>query len=232
MSITYAVGAETAQGGVTEISPVAPSYVAGDLLIGLGYRNNDGDCYYQDDVVSWTEDTEYQVTGPDKTAYLAWKIATGSEGTIDFGTTGSSSTLRARVMRVDKGTFDSANPMDAVSTTYHDVNSDTPDPPSITTVTNKARVFSFLVTGNANSSGADRTQPSGYTLDFNNQGVGEFALASIEKDSAGSEDPGTWSGFSTTNTMDTALITFAIRPGGIISATGRGILRGVARGVG
>jgi hypothetical protein len=211
-TIDYTVGEQEFNTSVTEISPTAPLYVEGDLLVGIGYRNNDGDCYFNDDGTTWTEDTEYQTNGPDYTGYLAWKIATSSDmGTIDFGTTGAASVLRARVIRFKAGTFDPVNPMDAVSTTVQQNNTDDPDPAAITTVTDNARVFTFVYTGNADDA-QSRTPPSGYTLDGENQGAGEFALASKEIATAAAENPGAWSGFSTGATADMGVITFAIRP--------------------
>jgi hypothetical protein len=65
-------------------------------------------------------------------------------GTIDFGTTGAASILRARVIRVNAGTFDPVNPMDAVSTTVQQNNTDDPDPAAITTVTDNARMPGYL----------------------------------------------------------------------------------------
>jgi hypothetical protein len=210
--IKYTVGEQQFGSSVTEISPTAPPYDSGDLLVGIGYRSNDGDCYYNDGETSWTEDTEYQTTGPDYTGYVAWKVATSSNmGTIDFGTTGAASILRARVIRVNAGTFDPVNPMDAVSTTVQQNNTDDPDPAAITTVTDNARVFTFVYTGNADDA-QSRTPPSGYTLDGENQGAGEFALASKEIATAAAENPGAWSGFSTGATADMGVITFAIRP--------------------
>lgn len=105
----------------------------------------------------------------------------------------------------------SITPLDATSPTVTSAGSGTPNPPAITTVTNNAVVVAlgFLDDDNvASTAGA----PTNYTFAAASQGSGTGATvmaAFRTRASAGSEDPGAFSG----GTDDNIGATLALRPG-------------------
>jgi hypothetical protein len=106
---------------------------------------------------------------------------------------------------------DTSTPEDATSTTVG-ANSTNPDPASITTVTNGARVVVFAV---SNVLDAATTIPSGYgNAGADNQADTRpmtIGGADIDKATAGAEDPPSWTNW---NTANWACITVALRPAG------------------
>jgi hypothetical protein len=120
---------------------------------------------------------------------------------------------------------DTTTPEDAVITTAT-ADSTNPDPASITTVTAGAWVLAFAgsrtqdpavtaPSGYSNSAQVDRAETSSMTA----------ALATIEKASAGAEDPPSWTDW---NTAPWAALTVAVRPAAVAAAVvGRGLTNSI-----
>jgi hypothetical protein len=206
MALAYTIGT-IAAGSAVSIEVTPPTHNDGDLLVLVGTRNNNGNIFVNE--TDWAEDTELQRTVPDMTIGVFWKIASSEPSTLTFEAA-ASSVLRAVCYKFTG--FDSGTPFDQTTTTdATQNNTDTPDPPAITTQTDGAIVVVANMSTNADTSA--KTQPSGYTLDADHTGSSNtIACASKTVATAASEDPGTWSGWSAGGTADHNMVTFAIRP--------------------
>ena len=104
---------------------------------------------------------------------------------------------------------DTTTPMD-VTDTRAEATTGNPNPPAITTVTNRAMIIPVMFVDDIVGT---PTPPSGYTLAaFRSVTAGGVAQSYLLQSSAGTEDPGTWS-ISTNNDQYVAL-TIALRRSG------------------
>ena len=156
----------------------------------------------------------------DRVSDVGYKIAS-SEGTTYTFTNNEAVTLDMHcIVMVYSGV--NSTQMDVTPTSSHyvfTVNTDAPDPPSITTATDGAMVVIF-----ASTSGLDNsrfcTAPSGYTLRHGSVDLQDEAfVCAAEKliTTAGAENPGAWAitngnGCGTECTDDTYAATVAIAP--------------------
>lgn len=218
-----------------EVNPVG-GIVNGNLLLIFGLCDEEDDLTLNEP--GWTREKYQQATSGTDLATAVWsKIAaseTGSDYTMNIDG-GINRVLRANMIRIS-GHDPTANGMDAVATGADTgANSDTHATPAIDTATVDALVLSYL--GLHQVTGSDRTQPSGYNEDFDVGGLTAICLASKTVTSPSTETPGTWSGCGTG--AEGCGITLAIKPAGAVGGglpdyhgTNRGIMRGVARGIG
>ncbi len=159
-------------------------------------------------------------TGRDRTIAAFHKVASSETGNWTFNQDGAADNMAA-VVAVFRG-VDTTTPIDVTPIAGHTdtfTNDDTPDPPSITTVTDGAWVIAYCgVNGNSTSHDAV-TPPTGYTLfgsepdPFAASNQRQIVMAYKEVSTAGAEDPGvfTFSGGST-NVQEATCGVIALRP--------------------
>ncbi len=151
---------------------------------------------------------------------IFYKIASGETGNWTFSQDGAADNMAA-VVNAFTG-VDQATPIDVTPVSGHTLsgqNDDTPDPPSITTVTAGAWVMTYCGMNGNSSSHTAVTQPTGYTLagtepdPYAASNQRQLATAYKEVAAAGAEDPGVWT-FSggTSNTQDYITGVIAIKP--------------------
>ena len=232
ISFISAGAAQTAFASTIELPPPA-GIQDGDLLVSVGGCADN--VATQIDETGWVEQANpLSGTGADSSILVSTKVASSESGDYTFKTTGATSEGLRGFIVAYRG-VDQSTPMDAAATeAANQANSDTHDPAAITTVTANAFVVSILAA--VQGTDANATQPSGYTL-RGESGNNELYVgcADIDAGATGEEDPGTWSGLN--STADHGSVTIALRPataGGLPGFHGanRGIMRGVARGVG
>ena len=177
---------------------------------------------------------------------IFYKIASGETGNWTFSQDGAADNMAA-VVNAFTG-VDQSTSIDVTPIAGHVVsgqNDDTPDPASITTVTNSAWVMTYCGMNGNSSSHTSVTVPTNYTErgtepdPYAASNQRQIATATREITTAGAENPGVWT-FSggTANVQDYIVGVLAIRPASDgasdVNLTGanRGIARGVARGVG
>lgn len=136
-----------------------------------------------------------------------YKVLTAEDTDVTFGISVSKSSIF--VCHVWRN--ENSSPLDATSQTDTD-NDGTPDPVSITTVTNNAVVLAIGCANNTqNNSLSNLTVPSGMTNFF---GVGDsanqLAIASIARETAGAYDPPAFGGGGSSGVN--GVVTMAIRP--------------------
>lgn len=118
---------------------------------------------------------------------------------------------------------DTTTPEDATTTTATGTNSGTPDPPSITTVTNNAWVVAIGASGE-NAPGAPVTVPTNYTNledDWSAAGYGRIMMATRLIAGAGAENPGTFGGIGASGNYSWCAATVAVRPAVVAGGTAR-----------
>ncbi len=186
--------------------------VDGDLLVAVGIAADD--VAIQIDEVGFIEELNItSVVGSDNSLVVATKIANSESGAYTLKVEGATSEALRGGMLLYRG-VDQITPIDQAATSVVDItNSDTHDPAAIITQNDNAWVLSIIV---ATQAGNDplATPPSGYLLRIENGTGGGFldyvAVAEKIVSPAGSEDPGIWSGL--TSTADSGSITMALRP--------------------
>lgn len=124
--------------------------------------------------------------------------------------TGSGFITIGAVFHVWRGA-DTATPEDVATTTATGLNSATPNPPAITTVTNDAVVLA--IGGSVGELDAVSNAPSGYSnLIDTLVGTSNVMMASKVTAAAGAQDPASYSDISGDSTDSWAAATVAIRP--------------------
>ena len=214
MAITFiAVGADSRTAGTT-LELAAPAGIQdGDLLVAIGMAADD--VAIEIDEVGFNEELNItNVTASDSALVVATKIASSESGTYTLKVEGATSETLMGFVLLYRG-VDQTTPQDQTPTSVIDAtNSDTHDPAAITTQTDGAVVISIAVATQNSIGEGGSTPPSGYVLrgeDARTTGFQEW-IGAADKTvaTAGSENPGTWSGLS--STADSGSITTAIRP--------------------
>lgn len=203
-----------------------PAGVAEDDLLLVWLATNAGSGLSIVNVpAGWTQlvRVEDQDSGANETAELYWKIATATEvaaSTFDFDFEFGPNNRQAAFGCTALRNVDTVTPFDTTTTTAApSVSSSTPDPPSITTVTDGAWVLGFI----AHEADDTYTPPTGYTLAWEDSSTGDTpsehtsgAVAYKEVATAGAEDPGAFTG-STNDGWVAA--TVAVRPGAVAASS-------------
>jgi hypothetical protein len=196
----------------------------GELLIAFCHRNTSVDLTATGFPAGFTKATAISVgttTQKDRRMDVGYKIAS-SDGTTYAFTNPDASISRDMQCAVMVYSGVNGTQLDVTPTASHYVltsDTDAPDPPSITTVTNNAMVIIFASTSGTQNT-RSCTAPSGYTRRFGNTDSRDNAfICGAEKlvTSAGAENPAAWAiangnGCGTTCTDDTYAATIAIAP--------------------
>ena len=234
-----------------DVTITAPSGIQeGDLLVGFYVCWPGSVSALPIASTGFTSYEEYNGSGGDRSTAFLTKIATvADESEANYTITGSN----------DAGTEDTAEFMcrfsgvhadildveySTVSHFIADLNTISPTPQDITTVTPNAWVIVFAHHAFGNNV-TDVTVPSGYTKIEDahkddpwtgNSNGRAFCVAYLEKTTAGLENPGSFTFTSGSSTDDNNVFTFALKPASAalpsFHGANRGIMRGVARGVG
>ena len=159
-----------------------------------------------DNIDTWTKIMWKKMGGtPDSSITVTQTAGSGTSPTAG---------ARAMVFRGVDGTtpFDGVTPVEATV-----ANSTNVDPGAIDTATNNAWVVAFATGGDNNATGGSgfSAGPSGYSNFFSDHGASTWGpslgVATLLKASAGSEDPGAFTGI--TGTADSAgAVTISLRP--------------------
>lgn len=140
-----------------------------------------------------------------------WKLMGGSpDATAVFKTSPGLQDLGGFLIVLSG--VDQANPIDVASTTATGINSNIPDPPSITPVTNGAWVIALG--GNSNG-GSTPTAPSGYSNMVFGDSIGNdcCAMAATKLlSTAAAENPGVFGSITTDTTQAWCAVAVAVRP--------------------
>ena len=238
MAITYVAQANDDTGVSTTATVDVPTGTQdGDVLVAVfGNGQDDGTTVAS---TGWTLiDAVENGVGSANTLAMLYKVASGEAGTYDFTYSGSGSNQTSCIVAAFRG-VDNASPLDVtysqVSHYNKQTNSNSPDPNSITTVTNGA----FVIVGSfwQAASTTAITPSSGYTEVAEIISNSRFChMQYKEVSTAGAENPGTITAVNGAGTEDPATMVIALRPATDTNpdfgGAGRGIMRGVGRGIG
>jgi len=159
-----------------------------------------------------------RVSGTRRTTVFR-KVMGASPDTSVTGTTSTSTNSRRGIVYCLRGN-DTTTSEDATTTSTAYTTSTNPNPPSITTVTNGAWVLAI-----ASTTVNMTAEPSGYTNPAytGTSGGTSVGVSSIEKATAGAEDPGTYTAASGT----WAAFTVAVRPAAVVVRSGGRLIGGI-----
>jgi hypothetical protein len=205
----------SAFGANAEIEMTRPTGTTTDDLVCIVAHLDDNVGTLRVNESGWTQDTQIQdAAGGDKSLTFAYKYISdiGSEPatyTVDYNNAAS---LSVRAICFTLRGVDSTNNLDtATQTNTGTTNSDTQDPAAITTLSNDCWA---IVGCAAVQSDGDGVVPSGYTEIAQSgtaAGTAGLVMAAYKLvSSAGSEDPGTFSGMGAG--ADSCSFTAAVRP--------------------
>jgi hypothetical protein len=219
MAILFVDDATTApfwnSSGTVAVPITSTSYSAGNVAVAIVYAGIGGGSQASAPTIteSWTiERYDNTTTADDRFGLVAYKVLSGSESNpaVDLNLTSSVNT------RVWVGVYsgvDKSTPMDTAATQGVATTDNTPPQPSITTVTDGARVIASLLYTAPTGDFTSASPFSGYTerrdIAVNTR---NFVLNDLDKTSAGIESPGNWS-FTGTNNHDSMMYAIALRPG-------------------
>lgn len=162
------------------------------------------------------------------------KIADGEPANWTIDLSGGNDKFM-RGVAVTLAGVDATTPIDTTSLANAQSNADTHATPAITTTKDGAWVFSSIFGTQTTTGTGTRTQPSGYTKHIDEGSSSYLLVSHIVKTLFGTETPGTWGNMGVTS-ADSIGITVALRPAGVglpsFHGANRGIMRGVARGIG
>ena len=150
----------------------------------------------------------------DSSMNISWKIMGATpDTTFDSPSTGSTQDAQVNTIQVFRG-IDLITPFDVTAVSATGINSDRPDPGSITPITTDS--FIVICGAGANNSTGVLTAPTGYTTNFiagsrndtNDCTAGSGYKAWV----SGAEDPGQYGGSSGAITASWTAYTLVIRP--------------------
>lgn len=186
--------------------------LADDIVIVAVFGTNSSD---QDISISGYEEVaDLYANGTNDTNFGVFLKKMG--GSPDTTVTIPSLTGVLAVVYVLRG-VDTTTPQDTTATTATKTNSGIPDPAAINTVTDDAMIVILSATRDS----SNFTAPSGFSNSVKEQSTSSVLVASKIKATAGSDNPGVWSGiFFDSSSKTTASVTMALRPAGA-GGTGR-----------
>lgn len=231
-------------GTTGQLADVPTNVVDDDFLIIFSFRHDDPGSF--DALAGWTEQTELGAAtfqGIDRTNVIYTRVASSepSDYTVTHSDTDAEewSTVMLAFRGVNTTTSLDVVPVKATHFLLdEDQTSTTSDRQNkaIITVTNGAWVV--IVNNEASNHITSGAAPTNYDLRINEVGTSrvnrQIQIATREITTAGTETPGVWVNSVNNTTADANLATLALRPSTTIGfhAANRGILRGLARGVG
>lgn len=193
------------------------TYTAGDMLVAFSMVSNAGAAALQNpqnvrvNETGWTEHVNFtNLGGFDKALDVSYDEAASQSGnqTVDSSDTTTADYDWQAIFCTFDG-VDTTVTFDVAATTYATTDTTSPDPASITTVTDGALVC--VVGASVGGTVSNITPPSGYTERVEQISSAEYLyVACKEVATAGAEDPGTLGGYDTTT--DHAFVTVALRP--------------------
>jgi len=204
------VGAFTSTTAQT-IEVVPGTIVDDDILLLVAYAGDNVDLTTPEAGFSTT--IQIQRTGSDAVIGFWTKTASSESGDYTVNISGGANrTMKGVILAISGG--DTSTHLDQTSVTKNtETNSTTQTPPAITTQTDLARVF-CIAGAIAAVNTAAHTPPSGYDDHGESASTNHFlGVASISVTPAGTETPGSWSGFGSTS--DHMSITLAIKPAAV-----------------